>query len=132
MSGEGHRVQVRWRDLDGLGHVNNNVVLTYLEEGRDAFLERRGIGRVEYVVGRCAIEFLAEIEPEQKWVTAECSVSELGRSSITTSERLLDDAGAVLVEATVGIVLWDSERRGPRPITDEERAALSSPEEVHA
>ena len=31
----GHRVQMRWRDLDALGHVNHPVVLTYLEEGRD-------------------------------------------------------------------------------------------------
>ena len=37
----GHRVQMRWRDLDGLGHVNHVVALTYLEEGRDAFLEKR-------------------------------------------------------------------------------------------
>ena len=41
----GHRVQVRWRDLDGLGHVNHTVVLTYLEEGRDAWLEAHGIRR---------------------------------------------------------------------------------------
>ena len=40
VSGDGHEhaVQMRWRDLDGLGHVNHTVVLTYLEEGRDAFL----------------------------------------------------------------------------------------------
>ncbi|MEP7026592.1 MAG: hypothetical protein ABJB47_22870, partial [Actinomycetota bacterium] len=30
-------VGVRWRDGDGLGHVNHAVFLTYLEEGRDAF-----------------------------------------------------------------------------------------------
>lgn len=42
MSAEGHHVQVRWQDLDGLGHVNHAVVLTYLEEGRDAFLEACG------------------------------------------------------------------------------------------
>ena len=40
-----HEVQMRWQDLDELGHVNHNVVLTYLEEGRDAFLGARGIGR---------------------------------------------------------------------------------------
>ena len=51
----GHRVQVRWRDLDALGHVNHVVVLTYLEEGRDAWLEARGIRRDEYVVGRCTV-----------------------------------------------------------------------------
>ncbi len=49
MSGEaGHRVQMRWRDLDGLGHVNHTVVLTYLEEGRDVYPEeaRRSPRRV--------------------------------------------------------------------------------------
>ena len=64
MSGEdGHRVQMRWRDLDGLGHVNHTVVLTYLEEGRDAFLADRGIRRDEYVVGRCSVTFDGEIDP---------------------------------------------------------------------
>ena len=53
----GHRVQMRWRDLDALGHVNHPVVLTYLEEGRDAFLKEHGIGREEYVVGRCSVIF---------------------------------------------------------------------------
>ena len=30
-------VDVRWRDVDALGHVNHAVFLTYLEEARDAF-----------------------------------------------------------------------------------------------
>ena len=30
-------MNVRWRDLDALDHVNHAVFLTYLEEGRDAF-----------------------------------------------------------------------------------------------
>ncbi len=55
--GGGHRVQMRWRDLDGLGHVNHTVVLTYLEEGRDAFLAACGVRREEYVVGRCSVNF---------------------------------------------------------------------------
>ena len=32
------RVPIRWRDLDGFNHVNNAVYLSYLEEGRDAWL----------------------------------------------------------------------------------------------
>ena len=58
-----HRVQMRWRDLDGLGHVNHTVVLTYLEEGRDALLDEHGIRRDEYVVGRCSVSFRREIDP---------------------------------------------------------------------
>jgi len=35
--GYAKRVEIRWRDLDGFGHVNNAVFLTYLEEARDEF-----------------------------------------------------------------------------------------------
>jgi acyl-CoA thioester hydrolase len=116
---------MRWRDLDGLGHVNHTVVLTYLEEGRDAFLKRHGIRRDEYVVGRCSVSFRDEIDPAFEAVTVECAVRELGRSSVTTTERILGDDGQVVVEAEFGLVLWDPERRGSRPITDEERASLA-------
>ena len=122
----GHRVQLRWRDLDALGHVNHPVVLTYLEEGRDAFLKVHGIGREEYVVGRCSVTFASEIDLRLESVTVECAVRDVGRSSITTSERILDDEGEVMVEAEFGLVLWDPTARATRPITDEERASLGS------
>ena len=69
MSCRAHTVQMRWRDLDGLGHVNHTVVLTYLEEGRDAFLASCGIARDEYVVGRCSVTFRSEIDPAFEAVT---------------------------------------------------------------
>ena len=122
---QGHRVQLRWRDLDGLGHVNHTVVLTYLEEGRDAFLAERGIRRDEYVVGKCAIRFLDEIDAELATVTVQTSVRELGRSSLATSERILGRDGKVVVEAEFDLVLWDPQQRGSRRITDEERASLT-------
>jgi acyl-CoA thioester hydrolase len=121
---DGHQVQMRWRDLDGLGHVNHTVVLTYLEEGRDAWLRERGIPRDEYVVGRCSVSFQREIDPTQSAVTVECALREVGRSSMVTNERILDPAGQVAVEAEFSLVLWDPDRRASRPITDEERAAL--------
>jgi acyl-CoA thioester hydrolase len=128
---DGHRVQVRWQDLDALGHVNHTVVLTYLEEGRDVFLKRHGIRRDEYVVGRCSVNFRDEIDPRFDAVTVECAVRELGRSSVTTNERILDGAGQTLVDAEFGLVLWDPVQRVPRPITTEERASLGRAEEVN-
>jgi acyl-CoA thioester hydrolase len=131
MSGDaGHRVQMRWRDLDGLGHVNHTVVLTYLEEGRDVFLKKHGVRRDEYVVGRCSVSFRGEIDPAFESVTVQCAVRELGRSSVTTSERILDHNGEVVVEAEFGLVLWDPAQHASRPISDEERASLAGSQEV--
>ena len=33
-----HEIEVRFRDIDSMGHVNNAVFLTYFEEGRKVFL----------------------------------------------------------------------------------------------
>ena len=125
-----HRVQVRWQDLDGLGHVNHAVVLTYLEEGRDVFLHEHGIGRDEYVVGRCSVDFNAEIGPDQEAVTVHCAVHQLGRKSVTTAERITDAGGEVVVEARFGLVLWDPRTRTSRSISDAERSSLDPSEVV--
>jgi acyl-CoA thioesterase FadM len=127
-----HAVQTRWEDIDALGHVGHTAVLVLLEQGRDSFLGSHGIGPDQYVVGRCSVTFEREIDPSQKEVTVECSVQEMGTSSLTTTERILDPAGEIAVAAEFGLVLWDPQRRGSRPITDTERASLAGAEEVAA
>jgi acyl-CoA thioester hydrolase len=117
-------VPMRWRDIDGLGHVNNAVVLTLLEEGRDHFLEEIGTERSEYVVGKCSITFRREITLSSAPLRFRCEVSEVGRSSFRTREELLDNSGEVAVEAEFGLVMWDGETSGSRPITGPERVAL--------
>ena len=39
-----HVEQVRFRDLEPMGHVNNAVFLTYLEQARVAFFAETGAG----------------------------------------------------------------------------------------
>ena len=125
-----HEVQVRWQDLDGLGHVNHAVVLTYLEEGRDVFLREHGIPRDEYVVGRCSISFNGEIGPSQQSVRVSCGVREVGRKSVRTAERIVDASGEPVVEAEFDLVLWDPRGHSSRLITDAERASLTPTEAV--
>ena len=63
-------------------------------------------------------------------MTVQCVVRELGRSSMTTSERILNHAGQVVVNAEFALVLWDPEQRASRPITETERSSLASSKEV--
>ena len=55
-------IDVRWRDLDGLGHVNNAVYLTYFETARCAYaLELLGGTRLEditFILGESTIRYL--------------------------------------------------------------------------
>jgi acyl-CoA thioester hydrolase len=123
---DGLRVAVRWQDLDALGHVSHVAYLRYFEEARDAWLRRHGIGREQYVVGRCTVEYRSEIPPEAEAVQVRCAAKAIGRSSLTLREDVVGDDGAVLAEAEFGLVLWDPRERRSRPIDDGERASLAT------
>jgi len=121
-----HEVSVRWRDGDGLGHVNHAVFLTYLEEGRDAFYER-ALGRdPHYVLARAEIDWRAEIRHADRRLQVRIEVERVGTTSLTTREAIITPAGVIAGEARVVTVLWDAEARKPTAFSDEERARLGA------
>jgi acyl-CoA thioester hydrolase len=119
-----HQVSVRWRDTDALGHVNNAVYLTYLEEARDAFY-LRALGDPIYVVVRLEIDFRAEVRHADRTVRVEIAVERLGTTSLTTREILRTASGEVAAEARVITVRWDQDVRAAVPFSDEQRARLA-------
>jgi len=119
-----HEVSVRWRDTDALGHVNNAVYLTYLEEARDAFY-LRVLGDPIYVVVRLEIDFRAEVRHDDRTVHVEIAVERMGTTSLTTRETLRTANGEVAAEARVITVRWDQNLRAAVPFSDEERARLA-------
>ena len=120
------RVEIRWRDVDAFGHVNNAVYATYLAECRDEWLER-GLGddqaAWDVVVARLAIDFRRELRLEDDVVVVRCGLARLGTSSVTTTETIV--AGDELAaEAEAVLVARNRDRDGSRPLTEAARAAL--------
>jgi acyl-CoA thioester hydrolase len=123
------RIEVRWRDVDALRHVNNAVYATYLEECRDGWLEQvlgEDGAMWDYVLARVAIDFRHEIGLEEEAVLARATLVRIGTASLTLREeiRLLD--GTLAAEAESVIVARDRETGRSRPLTDAERAALEA------
>jgi acyl-CoA thioester hydrolase len=120
-------IEIRWRDLDAYGHVNNAVYLTYLEEVRDEWLERT-LGSDEsvwdYVIARVAIDFRRELTQGDDQVVARCTLARIGNSSLTTREQLLV-GGQVAAEAEAVLVARDRESGRARPLVERERLALA-------
>ncbi len=118
-------VDVRWRDVDALGHVNHAVFLTYLEEGRDA-LYTRALGEPRYVVARIEVDLRAEVRYPDRRVTVRIAVEHLGKTSLTTRETILTPSGQAAAEARVVTVRWDAGHRRPVPFSQAERARLAA------
>ena len=118
-------VDVRWRDIDGLSHVNHAVFLTYLEEARDAFYAQIMGSEPIYVVVRLEVNFRAEVRYPDRRVTVRVEVIQLGSTSLTTRETILTPSGDVAADARVVTVRWDADSHKPVPFTDAERARLT-------
>ena len=118
-------VTVRWRDIDALGHVNNAVFLTYLETGRDRFFHALvGDTFLDLVLVRLEIDFKAEIPMGTEEVLVTCRATEIGRTSMRTTEQILLPGGGVAAQSQTVIVARDEKTRSSRPWTDKERAIL--------
>jgi len=124
--GHEREVEIRWRDLDGLRHVNNAVYATYLEIGRDAFFEEvlPEAKPWDYVLVRLALDFRRELRFEDRRVVVSCAVERVGRSSLTLREEIRTSSGELAAECETVVVARDSESGRPRPLTDAERTVL--------
>jgi acyl-CoA thioester hydrolase len=67
-------VDVRWRDVDALAHVNHAVFLTYLEEARDAFYAQILGSDPIYVVVRLEVNLRAQVRYPDRRVTVRVEV----------------------------------------------------------
>jgi acyl-CoA thioester hydrolase len=119
-----HPVDVRWRDVDALRHVNHAVFLTYLEEGRDAFYSQIVGGDPVYVVVRLEVDLRAEVRYADRRVTVRIEMEHLGTTSLTTRETILTPSQEVAAQARVVTVRWDPGHGKPIPFSDAERARL--------
>jgi acyl-CoA thioester hydrolase len=120
------RVEIRWSDVDAVGHVNNAVYATYLEECRDEWLDG-ALGDADtgwdYVVARVALDYLRALRLEDEAVLVRVGLERIGTSSVTTREEIL--AGdEVTAEAEAVLVARDRETGRSRPLTATERSAI--------
>ena len=121
-------IDVRFRDIDALGHVNNAVYATYVEQARTRYFRdvlEIDISQSSNVLASLSIDFRRPIELPDEDVTVTVELADLGRSSATmTHEIRVDDAVAAEAEAT--IVALDPETGKPAPIPEEHRAKMES------
>jgi acyl-CoA thioester hydrolase len=123
-------VQLRWRDMDMLGHLNQSVYHELLEEGRAALIWEL-LRRVEsdhahgaYVLAHVDLDYHAEVRKDHGEVEVVIGVKDVGTSSFRLwHEVRLPDATVAASGETV-MVAWDPRSRGKRRLSDAELSAL--------
>jgi acyl-CoA thioester hydrolase len=97
------RERVRFSDCDSMGHVNNAVYSTYLEQARIGVLG----GLSEFILARVEIDFRAELRAgEEVEILSRCG--RIGSKSFDLEHELHAD-GRLVAEARSVLVAYDYE-----------------------
>jgi acyl-CoA thioester hydrolase len=115
-------VQLRFRDADAYGHVNNAVYSTWAESARIALARDIDPPLGDLILARIEIDFIAQVQLTHD-VTVQTWLERIGTTSMHVAHRIM--AGGTLA-ASVGtvVVLYDYQAMSKRPFTTAERTAL--------
>ncbi len=115
-----HRDRVRFRDCDSMGHVNNAVYSTYLEQARIGVMGALG----GFILARVEIDFRSELRMgEEIEVRSRCS--RIGAKSFDL-EHVISAGGRVVAEGRSVLVAYDYERNESIELPSEWRRQLAA------
>jgi acyl-CoA thioester hydrolase len=125
-------IEVRFRDSDAMGHVNNSVYLTYLEVGRQSYWKRLAADvpydRVPFVLAHAELDFRS-LAHTGETLRVLLRTSWVGRSSFGMAYEIREAvSGRLVVEATSVQVTYDYEQHAAMPVPDWLRRGLESVE----
>ena len=115
-----HRDRVSFRDCDAMGHVNNAVFSTYLEESRIGVLG----GLNSFILARVEIDFRSELRMGEE-VEVQTSCSRIGTKSFDL-EHVIAAGDRVVAEAKSVLVSYDYALGESVPVPGELRERLAS------
>ncbi len=122
-------VQIRWGDMDGLGHVNNARYFTFSESARLAYRDDNFPRDVlpdsqDLILARTSCDFVEQLKyPDH--LDAGCRIAKLGRSSLVFEVGMFRRDSGSLVAVTEAVTVWfDYAAQMVTPIPDVLRQVL--------
>ena len=123
-----HRIEVRFRDCDPMGHVNHAVYLTYLEQCRFAYWRHltgaQAGPAARIIIARAECDYRAPAFFGEQ-LEVRVSVGDIGRSSFTLTYEIVNVAtGRRLADAKTVLVAYDYAEGRSVPLSPETRTLL--------
>jgi acyl-CoA thioester hydrolase len=128
------RVEVRFRDCDPLGHVNNAVYATYFEIARFSYW-REALGYSEgdgflFIMARVECNFRSQARVGEL-LDVQLRLSGIGRTSFTFDYRVVEATdGRLVADGSSVQVMFDYPTQRPVPVSEDFRARVSRYEQV--
>lgn len=86
-------LQIRFNDIDQMGHVNNAVIMEFFDLGKDHFFRARGLppeeGDFTVMVVHYEVDFRSQIRKSDP-IAVETEVERIGNKSLTVLQRIVE------------------------------------------
>lgn len=123
-----HDVEVRFRDLDSLGHVHHSLALMYFEEARAAFwrnvAKRPTVQHIDYVIGSASIKYLQRVRYPGV-LSVGVRVPRVGGKSIDLAYEARSPEGDLLITGETTIVMFDFIAGKTKEVDEDLKEALA-------
>lgn len=123
-------IQLRFNDVDRMGHVNNAVIMEYFDLGKDAFFSSHGIppdkGDFTVMIVHYEVDFLRQIHPHDR-IAVQTAVERLGNKSLTVIQHVVDtESGECCATCRTVLSGYRRSTRQSAVIPDEVRTWLTA------
>lgn len=123
------QISVRFNDCDALGHVNNGMYFTYMEEARTPIFHicnpDLDVGKWNLIVASTRCNFLKQVHFGQE-LTVWSWIGRLGNSSFVVDHALQDSAGVWVARGQAVLIFFDYQAQRSQPLPELVRAELSA------
>lgn len=127
-----HRLdlQIRFNDIDQMGHVNNAVIMEFFDLGKDRFFRARGLppeeGDFTVMVVHYEVDFRSQIRKSDA-IAVETKVERIGNKSLTVLQRIVEQGtGRLCAECRTVMAGYRRSTAASDVIPDDVRARLTS------
>ena len=103
-------LNVRFRDLDAMGHVNNAVFFTYFEQGRIQFFQQvfqiSELSDFKLILAKISCKYLKPVKINDRLIL-QLWVSKIGKKSFNLSYKVIDfEDESVVYAVGESIQVW--------------------------
>lgn len=89
-------IQIRFNDVDQMGHVNNAVIMEYFDLGKEHFFQEHGMppekADFTVMIVHLEVDFQSQIRFHDR-IAVETEVENVGNKSLKVLQRVVDTAG---------------------------------------
>jgi len=123
-------IPVRFRDIDGMKHVNNAVYFTYMEQARSEWYRQlmgiQSVAEFDFILAHASCDFKEAIGFGET-VVVRLALTKIGESSFRFSYEIRSKGSGTLYATGESVqVCYDYERGRSIPIPPEFRAKLEA------